>query len=407
MPPLHMPFRRHRSIGEEHLRANRFAEAETAFAQEAADRPDDPRPLLASGHLALMRNDLAGADRLLSGAVARDRKCRQALALLAEVSYRRDDFTTAATRQQAAGNGPVAAKLRSFAGRRPYSLEGPRTVSVPFVRTEPLPILTARVNGGADAHFLLDTGGAELILDASFARAAGIPLFGGQRSYFGGGKAATVAHGAADSLALGDLTVRNLPVQVMALGAIGAALGEPDLAGIVGTCLLYRFLATIDYPGQALILRRKGVPVEPMAGAVEVPMLMADDHIILAEGHLNDGPATTFFVDSGLGGGAFSCPASTLQTAGIERTTQLAAGQGGGGSMRVWPFDVSSLSLGEARREKLQGIAGAFPPQLEWEYQFRIGGLISHGFLDGYAVTFDFERMMMRLAPGPTEPAPR
>ncbi len=354
-----------------------------------------------------MRNDLAAADRLLSGAVARDRNCRQASALLAEVSYRRDDFITAATHQAAAGNGPVAAKLRSFSDRRPYSLEGPQTASVPFIRTEPLPILTAQVNGGEDAHFLLDTGGAELILDADFARAAGIPLFGGQRSYFGGGKTATVAHGAADSLALGDLTVRNLPVQVMRLGAIGAALGEPELAGIVGTCLLYRFLATIDYPGQCLILRRKGTPVERSAGAVEVPMLMADDHIILAEGHLNDGPATTFFVDSGLGGGAFTCPAATLKAAGIERTAQPAAGQGGGGSMRVWPFEVSSLSLGEARREKLQGLAGAFPPQLEWEYHFRIGGLISHGFLDNYAVTFDFDRMTIRLAPGSAEPGAR
>jgi predicted aspartyl protease len=399
---LHIPFRRGRSAGEEHLRANRFPEAEQAFAAEAAANPGDARPHLALGHLDLMRNDLALAEEHLEAAVARDRKCREANELLAEVSYRRDDFNAAATHQEAAGNSAVAAKLRSFAGRRPYAIEGPDNVRLSFVRTEPLPVLAASVNGGPEAHFLLDTGGAELILDSAFAQSAGIPLFGGQRSFFGGGKTATIVHGAADSLALGDLTIRNVPVHVLNLGPIGPEIGEPGLAGIIGTCLLYRFLATIDYPGEALLLRRKTTRLAaPSAEAIEVPFQMADDHFMLAEGRLNDGPPTLYLVDSGLGGGAFTCPASTLQEAGIERgSTQTVEGQGGGGAMSAWPFDVASLSLGKARREGLQGIAGAFPPQLEWAYGFRIGGLVSHGFLCAYAVTFDFERMTIRLEPG-------
>jgi hypothetical protein len=170
MTTLSLPFRRARSVGSEHLRANRFEEAEGAFADEAAARPNDPRPLANSGHLALMRNDLALAEQRLSAALARDRKCREASALLAEVSYRRDDFATAATHQEAAGNRAAAAKLRSFAGRRPYHIQGPDVVRLPFVRTDPLPILTARVNGGAEARFLLDTGGAEVILDAPLPR---------------------------------------------------------------------------------------------------------------------------------------------------------------------------------------------------------------------------------------------
>jgi hypothetical protein len=400
VPTLSLPFRRAHSDGENYLRANRFEEAEQTFADEAAARPNDPRSLANSGHLALMRNDLALAEQRLSEAVARDRNCREASTLLAEVSYRRGDFATAATHQAAAGNRHVAAKLRSFAGRRPYDLEGPEVVRLPFVRTDPLPILTARVNGGAEARFLLDTGGAELILDAPFARAAAIPTFGGQRSYFGGGKSARVIQGTTESLTLGDLTIRNLPVHVMNLGPIGPMLGEPGLAGIVGTCLLYRFLATIDYPGEALMLRRKARLGPPSAGVIDIPLLMADDHIMLAEGRLNDGPSTLFFVDSGLGGGAFTCPASTLKEAGIVRgSTAGGEGSGGGGAMKVWPFDVAALSLGEARREGLQGIAGPFPPQLEWEYGFRIGGLVSHGFLGAYAVTFDFERMIIRLEP--------
>jgi hypothetical protein len=79
-----------------------------------------------------MRNDLVLAEQRLSAAVGRSRRCREANTLLAEVSYRRDDFATAATYQEAADNHPVAAKLRSFAGRRPYDIEGPEFVRLPF-----------------------------------------------------------------------------------------------------------------------------------------------------------------------------------------------------------------------------------------------------------------------------------
>jgi hypothetical protein len=350
-----------------------------------------------------MRDDLAEAEKRLTSAVARDRKCRDAHDLLAEVSYRRDDFETAAGHLEAAGRRPVAAKLRSLAGRQPYAIEGPETVRLPFVTMDPLPILKARLNGGPELSFLLDTGGSELIVDATHAQTAGIPTFGRESGHFAGGKSAAIVQGAADSLDLGDIRVRNLPVQIMDLRAIGVALGEPELAGVVGTVLLYRLRATIDYPGGALVLRRKQSPADaPGAGAIEVPFWMADDHFILAEGSLDDGPPLLFFVDSGLGGGAFTCPASTLQEAGIDlRSAPHGEGPGGGGSVGLRPFEVASLSLGGARREQLIGIAGPFPPQLEWEYGFRIGGLISHEFLRAYAVTFDFQRMSMRLEPGP------
>jgi len=76
---------------------------------------------------------------------------------------------------------------------------------------------------------------------------------------------------------------------------------------------------------------------------------MADDHFMLTEGRLNDGPIDLFFVDSGLAGGAFTCPASMLEAAGIVRgSTGIAEGKGGGGAMKVWPFDVAALSLGVA-----------------------------------------------------------
>ncbi len=65
------------------------------------------------------------------------------------------------------------------------------------------------------------------------------------------------------------------------------------------------------------------------------------------------------------------------------------------------------LGMGGARRENLQGLLGPSPPALEHEYGVRVGGLISHGYLCPYAVTFDLERMVLRLEPADPRPTRR
>ena len=399
--PLDIRLRPTPSEGEKLLRANRIREAEETFVAEAAAQPRNPRPSLALGHIALMRDRLESAEAFLADAIARDPRCRDAHELLAETHYRRNDFASAAPHEEAAGYGAMAAKLRSFDGRRPYDIQGPGEVRLPFVRTDPLPILTARVNGGPEVRFLLDTGGGEVILDRTYAGSIGLPDFGGRRGAFAAGKKAAIGQSAIDSLTLGKLTVSDVPVTVVDIAPLGASIGEPALAGIIGTVLLYRFLATIDYPGGALVLRRKGSSAPKAApGAVELPLLLADDHYMLAEASLNDGPPLLCFVDTGLAGGAFTCPASTLKAADIAVSARpQGTGLGGGGRISFRLFDVGSLAMGAARRENLQGVLGPFPPALEHEYGVRIGGLVSHGYLCAYAATFDFERMVLRLEP--------
>ena len=66
--------------------------------------------------------------------------------------------------------------------------------------------------------------------------------------------------------------------------------------------------------------------------------------------------------------------------------------------MRAAPFRVRRLTLGGAEASDLLGIFGAFPPSLERGMGFQIDGLVSHGFLRAWSVTFDFERMRLVLA---------
>ena len=70
--------------------------------------------------------------------------------------------------------------LESFKGQTPYELHGNGTsIRVKFVKTDPLPLVNVRVNGGNEVTFFIDTGGSEVTLDTDFAKELGVPQFGG------------------------------------------------------------------------------------------------------------------------------------------------------------------------------------------------------------------------------------
>lgn len=273
---------------------------------------------------------------------------------------------------------------------------------MPFLRTDPLPVVEIRVNGSAPLRCLLDTGGAELIVAADLTGALGLVITGTENGTFGGGRKASLARGRVDSVGLGEFTVHDVPVLTLDLAAIGPAIGEPRIDAILGTSLLSRFRATLDYTGGGLVLERRASPradVGSPAGAVEMPFWLAGDHYMLAWGAVDDGDSLLCFVDTGLAGIGFACPASTL--AGAVTTPGPKArqtGMGGGGRITVAPFVVERLRLGGRARHRVDALAGVFPSSLEWEHGFRIGGLVSHQFFRQGALTLDFDTMTLRVS---------
>ena len=68
------------------------------------------------------------------------------------------------------------AMLESFKGQTPYELNGNGTSTrVKFVKTDPLPLVNVRVNGGKEVTFFIDTGGSEVTLDTEFREGAWRP----------------------------------------------------------------------------------------------------------------------------------------------------------------------------------------------------------------------------------------
>ncbi|MFY9821364.1 MAG: hypothetical protein WAM82_08280 [Thermoanaerobaculia bacterium] len=79
--------------------------------------------------------------------------------------------------------------------------------------------------------------------------------------------------------------VRNLPVAIQSIRRFAAAARGKQVDGILGTVLLYHFLATIDYPNGELVLHRRP-PARPEPGPkdIEVPFWLAGDHLMVVWG---------------------------------------------------------------------------------------------------------------------------
>ena len=164
--------------------------------------------------------------------------------MLAEAFYRRDDFQKAAaslsgvevaTNKLIISQYPTlnVAKLESFKGQTPYDVIGDgQTTRLKFLKTDPLPLVSVRVNGGDEVTFFIDTGVSEVALDTEFARELGLPQFGEVQGTFSGGEHADVGQSRIESLAVGDWTIKNLPVATLALRQLSAGLGVKRIDGM-------------------------------------------------------------------------------------------------------------------------------------------------------------------------------
>jgi hypothetical protein len=390
--------------------AGNFAAAERAFAA-LQPAPDDTLITLRRASLQLLHNDRQGARATLAPLLARSDVPRSAKAIMAE-SYARDlDFAHAAPLFRDLGREAVAKQMESFAGAEPYRYEGPDRDTVVFVQTDPLPLIQARVNGRGPYYFLIDTGGADLLVDPVLADSLGCPNYGEEEGTFGGGRRRAVVRSRVASFALGGALFHDVPVSLLDCSRFQAAAQGKRVMGVVGTRILMRMRATLDYPGGALILERPGARPPrhsrahpPTAASRHVlPIWLGGDHYVLARGRMNNGPEELWFVDTGLAGAGLTAPSRTLEGAGIAVPDTFAVGAtgvGGGGSVKFSMFGVDQFRLGDASATDLLGIYGAFPPTLESAFGYRIAGIISHAFFRPWRVTLDFDAMQIVLEPG-------
>lgn len=392
----------------------KFDDAAKLYSQIVSKNPKDVYATQQLGYIALLGNQLSDAQKWLEKAIALKPDNSEARIMLAEAVYRRDDFTKAAALLNQIGpsyatmtqNYPtlLAPKLDAFQGLKPYELHGHgQTTALKFVKTEPLPVVTVRINGTTDVTFFIDTGNSEILLDTDFAHELGVKPLGSVQGTFSGGQHAPVKGGKIDSLTMGDWTLYNVPVGILPLRQLSEGFGVKHLDGCIGTNVLYHFLATMDYPHGQLILRRrtarnlKAFQKATAGKTTAVPFWLAGDHFMVAWGQINSVPPALLFIDSGLAGAGVKLSETMIKRANIKLEEDKASeGAGGAGNLKIVPYVVQQVSLGAIKEEN---VAGLFDGPLAWgdNYGFNLPGMVGHDFLKPYAVTFDFDDMQVIL----------
>jgi hypothetical protein len=353
-----------------------WSAAEAGWSAALHADPKDAAALLGLARLALYEDRRTEAERLAGAIPPGDPSAAKAAGIIVEAKRRAADLD-------------------------PANLSLPKDgTHVPFVITDPLPVLKVRVNDKADAFFLLDTGASEAVLDPAFADELGIASSAAGTGTFAGGKTAAVRSATLDSLALGDARIRRLPIKLVPTRGFKLD-AEHRLDGIIGTGVLYRFLSTIDYPRGELLLRPRDASAEFEHLALEkkatiAPMWLTGDHFIFTRARLNAGPERLFNVDTGGAGvGVMASPASMADSHITLDTAHAGEGQGGGGTVKVVPFSASVTLQALEQND----VPGTYTPEGNQYgiFPFEVGGSLSHLFFHPYALTFDFVAMKLVL----------
>jgi Aspartyl protease len=280
----------------------------------------------------------------------------------------------------------------SSIGGTPYEVHGPASTRVPFPALDPLPHFDVSVNGMHAQRFMFDTG-ATLGLRKETADRAGLVALATSRAVVAG-QHVVFNHGVADSIRIGDIELRNVPV-VWADQMRFPELPDGTLpAGVVGTDIFYRFLTTLDYANRNLVLRRttrsqrQRVHAEARrAGAEVLPLWLANDHLPLTLGSVNDYGPRVVLLDTGAIG------LGLVTTEQLARESGIELGDPGPGGF--YEVVVDELSLGDAVRREMPGVVGPLPPDL---FTFEVIGSFAHEFYRPFTLTFDFVDMNLYIS---------
>lgn len=377
--------------------AGRFAAADRGYAQILHRDPRNARALAQRGRIALLSNRFASAERFLTEAVRLEPSDTYSQRQLAECFVRQDQTARAVPWFRRTGDQFDAALATQYAGLRgaPYRISGAPRTRVPMFCVDPLPGVRAAMNGTAAQSFLIDTGGGMLSLTTETAQRLGLRALATSVSY-PAGQTLETSHGVLDSFRLGDIVLHNVPVVWFDLRVPQLPDGTRP-AGVIGTELLHHFLSTMDYAGQALVLRRKTVSQQQAfqresAGGDRLPLWLAGDHIPCTLGSLNDHGPGVVALDTGAIGMGVLTTEQHAQRAGIEidYANPIPAG-----SMTCYRIRPARSRLGATVGRDLPGLVGAWP----WRQLFGFDTLagFAHEFFKPYAITYDYTAMTFTI----------
>jgi predicted aspartyl protease len=311
-------------------------------------------------------------------------------------SYRRSDrLSEAAALYGELGRVALAAKLEAAAGPGWYRLDAPPgSVDLPWVGETRVPVIEAMVDtphGPRPACFVIDTGVGETLLDPAMAAEAGVDMFGEEAIHFPAGPAGRIGQGLLPRLTLAGLGVGNLPVHVHETRSSMAQLLPFPVDGVIGSGLLSRLPATLDY-GRRRLQLGGDQPVD-----YGTAFYLASDQYPLVPARINGRLDTLLFLDTGMAGTGVALPMSTARAVNVEVLVDAEGiGYGVQNTLSATPIVCRSVSAAGIERRDLAGMLLA-RFRLEHQFGFRIGGLLGDGFIGKGRLRIDFAAMRVSV----------
>jgi len=282
--------------------------------------------------------------------------------------------------------------LNAFEGRNPVEMDAEDLSSIhtmPFRLVDDKIIVQAKINGGRNQDFILDTGSEETVISREAAQRANIsPITYTLSAGVGEVGLRGLQLSRINRLDIGDLQVRNVPVLIKN----PALRGIPKREGESFSPLSFGMSMLIDYQHRTLTMGR----MLPVSEGKDLRLPMRIHRLAMVRGMLNATRPTYFVVDTG--GEVISISAET-------------AGHFNNGGYRKIPLKVYGTSGWDRDAFLLPGMSLNFD---EIEYKnmplvvlnlrapsvllgFQLGGIVGHNFLSHYKVALDMDRSELRL----------
>lgn len=258
---------------------------------------------------------------------------------------------------------------------------------------QPLIILPARFNG-SEIDCALDTGASHAMLLPEVGTRLGVKTEE-TREARGAGGPVQVRIGRAESIAVGDAVVHDVPILMTDdLRRIGDAIGL-RLQGNIGYSFLQHFRLGVDYERHALSLCTPDVPLDPEPARAELPFTIAHPSkpLVLVPVKVNGQPRR-FALDTGA--------STTVITPEVARQCRVEGAAmpsmtAGGGVVAASAAVISTLEIGRVRVSRVRVAVAGFLEMLGQAIGIPLDGIVGTNVLRRFRLTIDYPGSTVRL----------
>ena len=281
-----------------------------------------------------------------------------------------------------------------------YNLSGAERSVIPFELVGNRPIIKLKVNGRSDVlRFVLDTGSGISVVSNKTAKRLKIRHVtkGGFARGLGGDGKFEIVYGMLREVALGGVTIKNVPVYLREFHHSGS-----EVDGYIGLALISKFLTTVDYGNSTMSLTKSDADVRQFteSGDLSLPLRLTSSGFLSGEVQL-EGIASplNFIVDTGASISVISDEVAKIENisrfVGEDKLSVI-------GSAGITPdkqtYNLPKVSFGNHTRKDVMAVALDLG-LINEASGFEQAGILGGNFLKNYRLTFDFKNSKVIFAP--------